>query len=242
MSHITEAVHEHHAALLNTLREYGAQLSRQPTGFDPAQVVGFLKGDLLPHASGEEAHLYAAVEGLIKTYGRATATMQVDHRFIEDYARRIESAAEGLARAGADERAEREAQLERLLYQLAAILEVHLAKEEQVYLPLVEQHLSVEAQQRILDGMHEAYQDAPAFKTVLDVRQIPPAQRHPLIFGTFEGLRAGEQFQLVNDHDPKPLFYQFSAERQGQFSWDYVEQGPRVWRVNIGRVGGAPTA
>lgn len=73
-------------------------------------------------------------------------------------------------------------------------------------------------------------------KTTLDVRQIPPAQRHPMIFGTFEDLAVGEQFQLVNDHDPKPLFYQFSAEKTGEFTWDYVEQGPQVWRVTIGRV------
>lgn len=73
-------------------------------------------------------------------------------------------------------------------------------------------------------------------KTILDVRQIAPAQRHPLIFNTFEELQPGEHFQLVNDHDPKPLFYQFSAEREGQFTWEYEEQGPRTWRVNIGRV------
>lgn len=73
-------------------------------------------------------------------------------------------------------------------------------------------------------------------KTILDVRQIPPVQRHPLIFGTFEELQPGERFQLVNDHDPKPLFYQFNAERQGEFTWEYVEHGPQTWRVNIGRV------
>jgi len=77
-------------------------------------------------------------------------------------------------------------------------------------------------------------------KTTLDVRQLPPAQRHPTIFNTFEELQPGEQFQLVNDHDPKPLFYQFNAERQGQFWWEYVEQGPSVWRVNIGRVNSSP--
>lgn len=236
MSHVTEAVHEHHAALLSTLRQYGAQLSRQPAEFDPAQVTAFLKGDLLPHASGEEAHLYAAVESLIKTFGQATATMQVDHRFIEDYVRRVEAVGAALAQADEDAREAQQKQLERLIVQLEALLEVHLAKEEQVYLPLIEQHLSVEEQQRILDGMHEAYQGAPAVKTILDVRQIPPAQRHPLIFGAFEELQPGKQFQLVNDHDPKPLFYQFSVERQGEFSWEYVEQGPSVWRVNIGRV------
>ena len=40
-------------------------------------------------------------------------------------------------------------------------------------------------------------------------------------------------FVLVNDHDPKPLFYQFQAERAGQFEWNYLESGPTVWRVEI---------
>lgn len=72
-------------------------------------------------------------------------------------------------------------------------------------------------------------------KTTLDVRQIPPPRRHPMIFQTFEALQAGEAFVLVNDHDPKPLYYQFQAERRGQFTWEYLEQGPEVWRVQIGK-------
>ena len=72
-------------------------------------------------------------------------------------------------------------------------------------------------------------------KTVLDVREIPPRERHPLILGTFDALTPGESFVLVNDHDPKPLHYQFQFEKAGQFTWDYQEQGPDVWRVEIGR-------
>ncbi len=72
-------------------------------------------------------------------------------------------------------------------------------------------------------------------KTTLDVRNIAPRDRHPLIFETFEGLASGESFILVNDHDPKPLYYQFQAERQGQFEWNYLESGPEVWRVQIKR-------
>lgn len=68
---------------------------------------------------------------------------------------------------------------------------------------------------------------------IVDVRQTPPAQRHPMIFGTFEGLQPGQSFVLVNDHDPKPLYYQFQAERTGQFEWNYLESGPTVWRVQI---------
>lgn len=72
-------------------------------------------------------------------------------------------------------------------------------------------------------------------EAMIDVRPIAPAQRHPLIFGTFEQLAAGEAFVLINDHDPKPLFYQFMFERNGQFTWEYLEQGPTTWRVRIGR-------
>ena len=70
----------------------------------------------------------------------------------------------------------------------------------------------------------------------IDVRTITPHERHPLIFSTFGALVPGEALELVNDHDPRPLFYQFNAQVPGQFSWDYLEQGPDTWRVAIGRV------
>ncbi len=69
----------------------------------------------------------------------------------------------------------------------------------------------------------------------LDIRTIPPMYRHPMIFEKFEALGPGEGFVLVNDHNPKPLYYQFQAELAGQFTWDYLEQGPEAWRVRIGR-------
>jgi uncharacterized protein (DUF2249 family) len=75
----------------------------------------------------------------------------------------------------------------------------------------------------------------------IDVRQIVPRERHPLIFQTFHGLAKGEAFELVNDHDPKPLYYQFAAEYPQQFSWDYLEQGPQVWRVRIGKAADTQT-
>ncbi len=75
-----------------------------------------------------------------------------------------------------------------------------------------------------------------ATKTTVDVREIPPPQRHPLIFGTFDGLASGEALMLVNDHDPKPLYYQFQAQHAGKFTWDYLENGPDVWRVRVAKV------
>lgn len=69
----------------------------------------------------------------------------------------------------------------------------------------------------------------------IDVREIPPINRHPLIFQTFDALDEGEAFELVNDHNPKPLYYQFLHERPNQFAWEYLEEGPTTWRVEIRR-------
>lgn len=76
----------------------------------------------------------------------------------------------------------------------------------------------------------------PTLKATVDVRDIAPRDRHPLIFDTFRKLVPGEAMLLVNDHDPKPLYYQFQAELSDLFSWTYLEQGPDVWQVQIGRV------
>ncbi len=73
--------------------------------------------------------------------------------------------------------------------------------------------------------------------TTLDVRTIAPRERHPLIFETFDALDPGAALELVNDHDPKPLYYQFQAERPGVVEWTYLEQGPELWRVRIARTG-----
>ncbi|MBI5494502.1 MAG: DUF2249 domain-containing protein [Deltaproteobacteria bacterium] len=69
----------------------------------------------------------------------------------------------------------------------------------------------------------------------LDVRETPAKHKHPTIFGRYNALLAGECFTLVNDHDPRPLHYQFLAEYSGRFEWEYLESGPEVWRVRIGK-------
>ncbi len=69
----------------------------------------------------------------------------------------------------------------------------------------------------------------------LDIRIVPPREKHPTIFRTFDALAPGEKFTLINDHDPAPLRYQFDATRANQFEWNYLEKGPAVWRVSIGK-------
>ncbi|MGV3527443.1 MAG: iron-sulfur cluster repair di-iron protein [Flavisolibacter sp.] len=67
----------------------------------------------------------------------------------------------------------------------------------------------------------------------LNVTQIEPRLKHPTIFKHFDALQPGQAFRILNDHDPKPLYYQMLGERGNIFTWNYLEKGPQWWKVEI---------
>lgn len=71
----------------------------------------------------------------------------------------------------------------------------------------------------------------------IDVRTIAPRERHALIFSALGTLGDGAALELVNDHDPRPLYYQLEAREPGGYGWDYLQQGPDLWRVSITKAG-----
>ncbi|HHY10436.1 MAG TPA: DUF2249 domain-containing protein [Firmicutes bacterium] len=70
----------------------------------------------------------------------------------------------------------------------------------------------------------------------IDVRDMAPRERHPLIFKELAELKMGEALEIVNDHDPKPLLYQLAAEYKDMYGWEYKEAGPDDWRVVLKRL------
>jgi len=70
---------------------------------------------------------------------------------------------------------------------------------------------------------------------VIDARAVPPLERFPLIFSTFDSLPPGQAFDLINNHDPLPLYFKFRDVRAGMFDWHYVVAGPAQWRVRIAK-------
>jgi uncharacterized protein (DUF2249 family) len=72
--------------------------------------------------------------------------------------------------------------------------------------------------------------------TRFDVRSIPCRVKHAQIFQRWSELRVGDHFVLVNDHDPVPLYYQFSAQFPGAFAWDYLPAGADEFQVKITRL------
>jgi uncharacterized protein (DUF2249 family) len=75
---------------------------------------------------------------------------------------------------------------------------------------------------------------------VMDVRPIPCSVKHGLIIRNWLELAVGDHFILLNDHDPVPLYYQFSAQWAGAFTWEYLVTGPDEFRVKIEKL--KPTA
>jgi len=71
---------------------------------------------------------------------------------------------------------------------------------------------------------------------VMDVRPIPCSVKHGLIIKNWLELAVGDHFILLNDHDPVPLYYQFSAQWPGAFTWQHLAKGPEEFRVKITKV------
>ena len=72
-------------------------------------------------------------------------------------------------------------------------------------------------------------------ENILNVTLLEPRQKHPTIFARFDELEEGESLTIHNDHDPKPLYYQLLGERGNIFIWEYLEEGPRWWKIRISK-------
>jgi len=74
----------------------------------------------------------------------------------------------------------------------------------------------------------------------LDVRPLRKPDKHPRVFATYDSLPVGEAFVLINNHDPRHLRDEFDTDQPNSFGWEYVEQGPEVWRIRISKLTTTP--
>ncbi|HZJ19027.1 MAG TPA: DUF2249 domain-containing protein [Pricia sp.] len=71
-----------------------------------------------------------------------------------------------------------------------------------------------------------------------DLRPFPPTERHEMFYKGFADIEPGEAFEFINDHDPRPLYYQMEAESKDPFKWEYVIKGPEEWKVRVIKIKG----
>ncbi|MFB6085865.1 MAG: DUF2249 domain-containing protein [Halodesulfurarchaeum sp.] len=72
----------------------------------------------------------------------------------------------------------------------------------------------------------------------LDLRDLPPAKRHPKVMDEFDDLESGETLHLINDHDPRPLYYQLDAEVDAFDADGYTveKRGPNEFHATIPKI------
>ncbi len=136
-------------AMEKTVEALTARNMKSKAG-DLGHIVHFLLDDLTPHAQAEEGVLYPPAEGLIKQHGKATAPLELEHRTLEALISEFHDLAESLPVA--DEQALR--RLQQVTRQISFLVRLHIEKEEQIVLPLLEQYLSPAEQQSIMHRMH----------------------------------------------------------------------------------------
>jgi uncharacterized protein (DUF2249 family) len=249
-SEVLEAILGHHAALQQAVADRAAAVvdaAERLADVTPHRdaFVELLREEVLPHAVAEEQTLYR-VGATLAPSRLLVGSMVMEHRRLMALVDNLEAARTPVAMAA-------NALAVRVLF------EAHLAKENDQLLPtLVLERVDLAG---LLEGMHEILGEAAGHQQEqggcgcggcgcgaddeatgeahhgdLDVRSLPHAARHERIFGVVSQLVPGEAFVLANDHDPKPLRYQLEAQNPGKITWDYLEQGPELWRVQIGRI------
>ncbi|GIH93197.1 hemerythrin domain-containing protein [Planobispora siamensis] len=105
---------------------------------------------LIPHAQAEDAVLYPRVEEVMHAPG-ATATMSRDHE--EVVALTGEPARSRASLTGPPAPGQRRG-LQRILYGLHALVRVHFAEEEEIYLPVLDAGLTAAQAEEMFAEMH----------------------------------------------------------------------------------------
>lgn len=67
----------------------------------------------------------------------------------------------------------------------------------------------------------------------LDVRGVPHAIRHGVIFGALDSLAPGAGLILVAPHDPLPLLAQIDQRAPERFTVSYLTSGPDAWHLQF---------
>jgi iron-sulfur cluster repair protein YtfE (RIC family) len=113
----------------------------------------FLTEHLIPHAYAEDQALYPVVARLMGA-PQATATMSRDHVAVGQLTQELADLRAAISGATASDAQLRA--LRRVLYGLYTLVSVHFAKEEEIYLPILDQHLTPGDAERMFAAMETA--------------------------------------------------------------------------------------
>lgn len=139
-----------HIEQLRTIADAVGSLSAASLMQSLDEAYEFLAHHLLVHAAAEERVLYPAV-GRFMGAAQATATMSRDHAAISQMIDELASVRSQLLASSVDEKNVRS-----ILYGLYAVVKLHFAKEEDIYLPLLDNRLTAQEAQALFASLEQA--------------------------------------------------------------------------------------
>jgi iron-sulfur cluster repair protein YtfE (RIC family) len=163
--------HKEQVARIELLRTVADSIGSAPTESlreGVGQACSFLIHQLLPHAQAEEQVWYPTVGRLLHAL-EATDTMSRDHLEVIRLTEELEALRLHLFYAPLSESDEQA--LRRVLYGLYAIIKLHLAKEEEIYLPILEARLPAEEVDRLVEAMESTVTEAKSSLRMIDPRE-----------------------------------------------------------------------
>jgi uncharacterized protein (DUF2249 family) len=75
--------------------------------------------------------------------------------------------------------------------------------------------------------------DSAGPELVIDVGQLPVPQQNALIHKAWEELDTECALVVTSSRDPVAYYRRLACEFYGQFRWEYLERGPKTWRVRL---------
>jgi len=69
----------------------------------------------------------------------------------------------------------------------------------------------------------------------IDTSGYDMRDRTEVVLRSFDQLPVGEKMILINDTDPSHIFNELKEKRFGKFEWEYIEEGPEVWKVALAK-------
>jgi iron-sulfur cluster repair protein YtfE (RIC family) len=119
----------------------------------------FLIHDLIPHALAEEKALYPMVQKAMHS-PHATATMMRDHQQVKQLTEELESLR--VHRSQLSITTLQAQAMRRVLYGLYTLVKVHFAKEEEIYLPILDEKLTADEAEQMFKDMKAVARQAKA--------------------------------------------------------------------------------
>lgn len=127
-------------------------------------MLALLFDRLIPDAEAEETTLYPVIDRLLGTR-TTTAVVRADHLEIARLARHVLRLRAALAEGAPDR--DRATELRAVLYALHSVVLLHLDREDQVCLPVVDARLTPHQATRLVAAMRQATSEARAVPALL---------------------------------------------------------------------------